>query len=610
MQVDGPESHPPTPPPPPTSPAAATAAGGEAPKPAPAPATTKETVKETFVSIIIAFVLAFVFRGFVVEAFVIPTGSMAPTLMGAHMRFRGPESGYSWPVGPWYMSGQNEYFPIQGDSRSPIVVHDPMTGQRVEQAGVRRRAGDRILVLKFLYGIFGPSRFDVVVFKDPTNPQTNFIKRLIGLPGEEVALVDGDVFVRTAEARAAAVAEAQTDLWSQPGWAIARKPTRVQGAVWQEVFDSRYAPLNPMRDGRMWYQTPWVPGSGKPGEGGASGWSIDGKRIYEYTGAGPTTLRWDRTRTRYIETAPPWNRTLETWEIDDRYPYNESPHGHPGWSRRFPVSDVRMRAGIEPGGEGLAVTATVASRGHEFQAELDRASGRVTLRMRRVSGAGGEGAEEAGAWTELGTGALPGSALAAGRVTDVEFWHVDQSVQVWVDGRRAVYAEYNWTPAERIRYATGHEIGELLTRRNMDNVFEDATLYTRPTVRWEFSGGPLRLHRVGLDRDLHYQPTRYHHGLRANDPALATHPDSTPRLSPEEYFTLGDNSPASQDGRLWDDPDPWVAKQMWKDKGLEPKAGVVPRELMIGKAFFVYFPSLHRDTSVPVPDFGRLRFIW
>ncbi len=42
-------------------------------------------VKETVESILVAFILAFVFRAFVVEAFVIPTGSMAPTLYGAHM---------------------------------------------------------------------------------------------------------------------------------------------------------------------------------------------------------------------------------------------------------------------------------------------------------------------------------------------------------------------------------------------------------------------------------------------------------------------------------------------------------------------------------------------
>src|SRR5215207_542084 len=53
-------------------------------------------VKETIESILIAFILAFIFRAFVVEAFVIPTGSMAPTLLGAHMRYRCPDCGYKF----------------------------------------------------------------------------------------------------------------------------------------------------------------------------------------------------------------------------------------------------------------------------------------------------------------------------------------------------------------------------------------------------------------------------------------------------------------------------------------------------------------------------------
>ncbi len=46
--------------------------------------TRVEGVKETIESIVVALILAFVFRAFVIEAFVIPTGSMAPTLYGAH----------------------------------------------------------------------------------------------------------------------------------------------------------------------------------------------------------------------------------------------------------------------------------------------------------------------------------------------------------------------------------------------------------------------------------------------------------------------------------------------------------------------------------------------
>ena len=51
-------------------------------------------IRETIESIVVAFVLAFLFRTFEAEAFVIPTGSMAPTLMGKHKDLTCPECGY------------------------------------------------------------------------------------------------------------------------------------------------------------------------------------------------------------------------------------------------------------------------------------------------------------------------------------------------------------------------------------------------------------------------------------------------------------------------------------------------------------------------------------
>src|SRR5919106_7630 len=55
-------------------------------------------VRETVESIVIAFVLAFLFRTFEAEAFVIPTGSMAPTLMGRHKDVDCPKCGYRYQV--------------------------------------------------------------------------------------------------------------------------------------------------------------------------------------------------------------------------------------------------------------------------------------------------------------------------------------------------------------------------------------------------------------------------------------------------------------------------------------------------------------------------------
>ena len=118
-------------------------------------------------------------------------------------------------------------------------------------------------------------------------------------------------------------------------------------------------------------------------------------------------------------------------------------------------------------------------------------------------------------------------------------------------------------------------------------------------MSWTFSGSPVTLHRVGLDRDLHWRTDRDPDGY-----TRATSPGKTFTLLDDQFFMLGDNSPSSRDSRMWDVVDPWVAATM------DDRIGVVPRELMMGKAFFVYFPAPHQNLGpVPVPDFGRLRFI-
>jgi signal peptidase I len=109
----------------------------------------KSVAREYFESLVIAVVLALFIRTFVVQAFKIPTGSMEPNLL----------------------------------------------------------IGDHLLVNKFT---FGPSttslertllpmkeirRLDVIVFKYPEEPERDFIKRVIGLPGEEIELRHKRVYV-------------------------------------------------------------------------------------------------------------------------------------------------------------------------------------------------------------------------------------------------------------------------------------------------------------------------------------------------------------------------------------------------------------------------------
>ncbi|MFA5276545.1 MAG: signal peptidase I [Candidatus Omnitrophota bacterium] len=109
----------------------------------------KPVIREWVESIIIAFLLAMVIRAFLVQAFKIPSGSMRPTLL----------------------------------------------------------EGDLILVNKFIYGAKIPftnkrlpalqdlKRGDVIVFIYPEDQKKDFIKRLVGLPGEEIEIKKYTIYV-------------------------------------------------------------------------------------------------------------------------------------------------------------------------------------------------------------------------------------------------------------------------------------------------------------------------------------------------------------------------------------------------------------------------------
>jgi len=108
-----------------------------------------QTIKEYGQAIVLAVVLALFIRSFVLQAFQIPSGSMIPTFL----------------------------------------------------------EGDRVLVSKFTYGIRNPfnnqvwfeigrpERWDVVVFIYPEDRSKDYVKRVVGLPGDTVAMVAGNLFI-------------------------------------------------------------------------------------------------------------------------------------------------------------------------------------------------------------------------------------------------------------------------------------------------------------------------------------------------------------------------------------------------------------------------------
>ncbi|NNF43136.1 MAG: hypothetical protein HKO59_05720 [Phycisphaerales bacterium] len=524
----------------------------------------EHTVIESLQSLIVAFVLAMTFRGFVTEGFVIPTGSMAPTLLGQHKRLRSEQTGWEYAVGI--------------DPRRPDTtlegISDPMLGPEFVGSGTpkrnaRTRMGDRILVLKSLYPFSAPHRYDVVVFKNPTNPNGedgNYIKRLIGLPSESIWLVDGDVFAAPADS-----AEDDTR------YAIQRKPEHVQRAVWRRVTSSDFFPREPERLDAYYRGVPWQ----------GARWDTGPQPTYRCDTADPTVLEWD----------------IRARVIDDWTPYNMLVHRAHG-PQRVPVGDVRITGAVVPDQTGLDTRFELRTRNHVFQYRVGNGIAEVRYRSNAYDGTGPEEG-----W--LGPGPIEIDPLPAGRPTALEFWHVDQAMALYVDGERVTELTYDWSPQVRLEHATGQ----------MDDA---ATLVGLPAatvteIRWRFSGSPLSLNHVNVDRDLFYRVDRLNEHARRNPTnpgfesmvasrtwARGTHPDARAVLGPDHFFMAGDNSTASSDSRLWGNPHPLVATQ------IDQTPFYVHRKLMLGKAWVVYFPAPYSavdDGRAFIPDFGRLRFI-
>ncbi len=206
-------------------------------KPAPtreaAPQAPVDSVREIVETVVFVVVLVLLLKSFVAEAFVIPTGSMAETLLGNQKFITCPECDFLFPV-----DASSEVDPADGRPQRVTQCVCPNCRKYITLAGPNQVAGagtvpdpgptsgDRVLVAKFLYDLFAtlPHRFDVVVFRypgysvdkagpadpnpDPLFPATgpykahvpiNYIKRLIGLPGETIAICNGKLYVLPAE---------------------------------------------------------------------------------------------------------------------------------------------------------------------------------------------------------------------------------------------------------------------------------------------------------------------------------------------------------------------------------------------------------------------------
>ena len=562
-------------------------------------------VRETIESVIVAIVLALMFRAYEAEAFIIPTGSMAPSLQGQHMDLECDNCKLRYRAGASREGSSSQHRSAIESTCCPICQYQTL--MRNSEPDHQSNNGDRILVNKFVYDFgSGPERYDVIVFKNPNNGKQNYIKRLIGLPGDNILIENGDIYLMT---------ELGDGTYSKE---IAPKPPRKLRHVLQVVDDTHHI-------GEKLLAVNWP-----------SRWdSFDEKSQWEIQESGGHPIFYSATTTdenwiRYRHFQPFKNewpsieklikpRRFKNGQlpigrlIGDQYGYNDGRYRDDTSLQNLGlhwVGDIGVECWAEvKSSEGVLLLDLVEGGAH-FTCEIDVASGTATLLCNdedvdtKVNFEDAEGniVDRPVGQTQL-TG--PGS-------YHIEFVNADDGLHLWIDDK---LVEFDAPRYSRIGIPVPY-----YTPENPGDA-EPAGIGAK--------GLEVSLSRIKVNRDLYYtsvkgslpkangatlenesgfdfkQIERYH-----NSPKLWQDPGAIDffemekgRMKPmfklkkgatpaqDQFLPMGDNSPKSLDGRVWNGDN------------------YVERDMLIGRAMLIYWPHTKNKPVKFYPNFERMGFI-
>ncbi len=543
-------------------------------------------VRELAEQLILIFCLVFLFRTFAAEAFVIPTGSMAPTLQGRHKDVTCPKCGFAYAVGEIVDPDGN----LRRDERTgraletvaatcpmcrySAVLNEP--GQTCPSCN-----GDRVEVDKTAYQHSEPERWDVVVFRFPGDlpsvppafrgdARTNYIKRLIGLPGETIRIQRGDIFVSSSGATQPEDAD----------FSIARKPPSKLLAMLQPVFDNDFMP----QIARSGWPARWQPDDANAeatwtSENGTTftvEGSAGGEHWLRYRHLVPSHPQW-----RQLEADPSNVPRIEPQLITDFTAYDtnrnqtENPSPSPSALGVHWVGDLAIACTAESiDGQGV-LTFELREGGRRFQCRFDLTTGQASL---SITG------QDMSEWHPTAQTSVQGQ----GR-HDILFSNCDNQLLLWVDGQPVSFDQ-----------PTAYD--------DLQNIRPDESDLSPVGVA--ASDARVRIDHLRVLRDIYYLAIQSEaDGARPYDVQYRpdhARPDEfwlpkSPRrhvdfpLAADQFFVLGDNSATSKDGRLWGWNNHWV-----------------PRELLIGKGLVLSWPCYSFNvpwinTPFPYyPDFDRM----
>ncbi len=559
--------------------------------PAPTDPPKAEGHRETVEAIVVAVILALVVRGFEAQAFVIPTGSMAPTLMGRHKEVTCPQCGFVYSVNA---SEEVEGGPYARRIYSGICVNCRYQATRLDDEPSYK--GDRILVSMFPYDLpFLPSlanleRWNVIVFRYPEEPEVSYIKRLVGLPGETVKIHHGDIYIKKRD-------EAE--------FRLQRKPPKHQAAMQITVYDDRHqARATANRDEwRRWDSE--QAGAWKALEPGLSRYQCEEPTEdwvdLRYRNLVPDAEQWDDL----IHGRTPRREPRATL-VTDFYSYNTGlsaegsnlleglrPDAEGAWLQPHWVGDLTLSANIEVASPGGELRLELIKAGIAHQCLIDLTTGKAKLARD-----GETLAEYETAMTKPGRYALEFANVDDRLLLSVNGSVVGSGAEFETGDAPHVPTAADLSPAAISARGAAITASDLVLKRDIyytqtpgrndyGPVWED--LYPRtPVELFDFLADPSRFADLARTRQEEYE------------------------LGDDRYLMMGDNSPRSKDSRGWGSAD-------WRWDTVDRQSWEVPLELITGKAFFVYWPHgvpfgpdirIGPDLRVPFrPYLERMRWI-
>ena len=588
-------------------------------------------LRETIESLAIAFILAFFIRTFVAEAFVIPTGSMSPTLMGIHKDLECPQCGERFKIN----ASQRGQTSAEKAPQECLAGMCPMCRYTVPVNRLAAKAfddspklalnvpsysGDRIVVNKFLYSFSEPNRWDVVVFKYPGQATDNYIKRMVGLPKETIRIYQGDLYVRR---------DASSNDKADLPFSIERKPAHTIRMMRQIVHDTN-------RDPSVLHKAGWPLRWQK--EDGNTAWEIEADASetnvqQQYVTSDPSakgeaTKASDISWLRYQHTPPTGDlwAGLEVTEklIDKERPkligdfnsYNTrlvyknlggrpNPYRVPATSQGLHwVGDLLVEVDVDLRKSSGELLLELVEAGHRFRCRCNLATGKATLEIVPHGDATPTDQFTASASTPL-------KGKGKHRLL---FANVDDSLHLWVDDQLVKFdnpSSYDW--------------GKLFGSREKATPKTSAeSLGDLAPVGIGTQGADLAIDRLQVWRDIYYIADRRDPEDRPTSNLVTDYPSYPPddllfdsekwprffgerrsvefHLAKDQFFVMGDNSPWSQDARLWN----FFSNRDPRNPISKPGGSYLERRLLIGRAISVVWPH---TWNYVIPGFGDMRRI-